>query len=248
MASGHRCRQDRDRVKAILRNLKNYWRHEPPVGTVRFGSLRRVRPISNVFGFDRGQPIDRYYIEKFLTERADDICGRVLEIAEAEYTRKFGGSRVVRSDVLHAVAGNPNATLIGDLVTGSGIPKDAFDCIILTQTLQFIYDMPNAVKTTYQALKPGGIVHATFSGISRIASYDMERWGEYWRVTDRSAQRLFADVFGEANVAVETFGNVLAACAFLHGLSAHELRKRELDVHDPDYQITIAVRAMRPVA
>jgi hypothetical protein len=108
--------------------------------------------------------------------------------------------------------------------------------------------MPNAVKTTYQALKPGGIVHATFSGISRIASYDMERWGEYWRVTDRSAQRLFADVFGKANVAVETFGNVLAACAFLHGLSAHELRKRELDVHDPDYQITIAVRAMRPVA
>ena len=232
-------------MRPIIRKLQNYWRHSPPIGMVRFGSLRRVKPISDVFGFDRGQPIDRYYIEKFLAERADDICGRVLEVADPEYTRKFGGGRVVRSEVLHAAAGHSAAALVGDLVTGSGIPKDAFDCIILTQTLQVIYEIQRAVITTHRALKPGGVVHATFSGISPISRYDMARWGEYWRVTDKAAQRLFADIFGEANVEVRTFGNVLAACAFLHGLSAHELRAHELDVHDPNYQVTIAVRAVR---
>ncbi len=73
----------------------------------------------------------------------------------------------------------------------------------------------------------------------------MDRWGDYWRFTDASARRLFGDFFGEQNVTVETFGNVLAACALLHGLAAHELSRAELDYHDPDYQVLIAVRAIK---
>ena len=38
----------------------------PPVGEVRFGSLRMVTPISTNWGLDRGLPIDRYYIERAL--------------------------------------------------------------------------------------------------------------------------------------------------------------------------------------
>src|SRR5690348_8634455 len=36
------------------------------VGRVNFGDLRRLKPISVVWGFDRGRPVDRYYIEQFL--------------------------------------------------------------------------------------------------------------------------------------------------------------------------------------
>ena len=56
------------------------------VGAVEFGHLRRVRPISSSFGFDRGKPIDRRYIEDFLSRHAQDITGRVLEVADNAYT------------------------------------------------------------------------------------------------------------------------------------------------------------------
>ena len=67
----------------------------PMVGHVRFGSLRRLKPISRLFGFDRGQPIDRYYIETFLQKNRSDIGGRVLEIGDPGYTLKFGGDQLL---------------------------------------------------------------------------------------------------------------------------------------------------------
>jgi SAM-dependent methyltransferase len=226
----------------IYRPVLAWWRRPRPV---RWGDLRRLTPISPVFGLDRGQPIDRYYIEAFLRKNSSDIQGRVLEIGDPGYTRKFGGDRVMQSDVLHAVPGNPQATLVGDLTTGQGILNAAFDCAILTQTFLFIYDVQAAIANAYAALKPGGVLLATFPGISQISRYDMERWGDYWRFTDASARRLFGDVFGPENVTITTYGNVLAACAFLHGLAAHELKQKELDYHDPDYQVIIAVRAVK---
>lgn len=226
----------------IYQPMTRWWRRPRPV---RWGDLRRLTPVSRVFGFDRGQPIDRYYIEAFLLQHSADICGRVLEIGDPGYTRKFGGDRVVQSDVLHAVPDNLQATLIGDLATGQGIPEEAFDCLLLTQTFPFIYDVGAAIANSYRALKPGGVLLATFPGISQISRYDMERWGDYWRFTDASARRLFGDVFGPHNVTIETYGNVLVACAFLHGLAAHELKQEELDCHDPDYQVLITVHAVK---
>ncbi|NEO38549.1 MAG: class I SAM-dependent methyltransferase [Moorea sp. SIOASIH] len=189
--------------------------------------------------------MDRYYIEAFLQTHAEDILGSVLEIGEAVYTRQFGCDRVTQIHVLHAQAGNPQATVVGDLATGQGLPTEAFDCMILTQTLLVIYDVHSAIANCYAALKPGGVLLATFPGISQISRYDMDRWGDYWRFTDASARRLFGDVFGHDQVRVNTYGNVLSACAFLQGLATQELKAQELDYHDPDYQLLITVRAVK---
>jgi SAM-dependent methyltransferase len=226
-----------------LTRAGRWWRRAAVPG--RGDLALRREPVSRKFGLDRGTPIDRYYIAAFLARQATDIRGRVLEIGDREYTRRFGGDRVTQSDVLHAVAGNPQATLLGDLATGEGVPRKTFDCVLLTQTLPFIYDVRAAVGTVREALRPGGVVLATVSGISQISRYDMDRWGDYWRFTDRSARRVFDDVFGAAQVAVETFGNVLAAAAFLQGLALEDLDRAALDRHDPDYQVLIAVRALR---
>lgn len=215
-----------------------------PIGSIGFGDFRRLSPISRSH-FSRGTPIDRYYIEKFLAQNAGDIHGRTLEIADNNYTVRFGGELVTRSEVLHALPGNPNATLVGDLATGEGIPKSAFDCIILTQTLLVIYDVKAAVTQIRNALRPGGTALITVPGISQISRYDMNRWGDYWRFTDASARRLFGDVFGPENVKVVTYGNVLTSCAFLHCVAAEELRKEELDHHDVDFQVIIALRVVR---
>ncbi|HZM91243.1 MAG TPA: glycosyltransferase [Blastocatellia bacterium] len=216
----------------------------PPVGFINFGDLRRLSPVSRVFGFDRGTPVDRYYIENFLDRTAGSIHGRVLEVGDDTYTRKFGGHRVSRTDVLHVSENNPQATIVADLANAAHIPSDTFDCIILTQTLHLIYDVRSALITLRRILKPGGVLLATLPGISQIDHHDWhESW--YWAFTSLSARRLFAEVFAARNVSVETYGNVLAATAFLQGISFEELSANELDHKDSDYPVTITVRATK---
>lgn len=217
----------------------------PPVGWVRFGHLRQVTPFNRRWGYVRGRPIDRYYIENFLARRAQDIRGHVLEIADATYTRQFGGERVNRSDVLHAVEGNPDATIVGDLTRAEEIASDTFDCIILTQTLLVIYDLRAAIATLFRILKPGGVVLVTVPGITQ-SSEDTRQWGQYWSFTALSIRRLFEEHFPAEKIDVEAHGNVKAATAFLYGLATEDLPQKELDFHDPDYEFLITLRAVKP--
>lgn len=212
---------------------------------MRFGDLDRLTPVSRDWGFDRGAPIDRFYIERFMAARAGDIKGRVLEVANNEYTLRYGGDRVTQSDVLHPVAGNPRATVIADFARPHPELEGLFDCIICTQTLQLIYEVRNAVTQLHRWLKPGGAVLASLPGISQISREDMEQTGDYWRFTSASAQRLFSDEFGEGRVEVGVLGNVLASIAFLHGVSCGELNEESLLEADPQFQMLMTVRAVR---
>jgi SAM-dependent methyltransferase len=218
----------------------------PPVGRVRFGDLRRLEPIGSDYGSSRGLEIDRYYIEKFLAEFAQDIHGRVLEIKHSTYTRKYGQSRVTASDVLHPVEGNPDATIVADLTKAEQLASDHFDTIIFTQTLQVIYDIRTVIATLYRILKPGGVVLATASGMAQLSLEDFDKWGEYWRLTSMSARLLFEEVFPTENVWVRPYGNVLAAISFLEGLACEDLEQSELDARDRSYEILIAIRAVKP--
>jgi SAM-dependent methyltransferase len=219
----------------------------PAVGEVQFGDLRSVAPISRHWGFDRGLPIDRYYIEGFLARCAGDVRGRVLEIGDATYTRRFGEGRVTRSDVLHVTGDGTAATIVGDLAGGEQIPGNAFDCLIVTQTLQFIYDFRAAMGTMFRALAPGGVLLLTVPGLSQTTDKDWrDSW--FWLFTPVSLRRLAAEAFPEGSFAVESHGNVLAAISFLHGVAAQELSREELAVQDSDYPVTLALRAVKPLA
>jgi len=224
----------------------------PPPGKVDFGHLRRTTPISRHFGTDRGlarneggQPIDRYYVERFLAANAADVHGRVLEIGENTYTYRFGGDQVVRSDVLHINDGNPSATIVADLASARQIPDDTFDCVILTQTLQYLYDAPSAVRTLYRILKPNGVLLMTVPFLTPAPAGS--QWGStwYWSFTPLAIERLLGEAFGATQVRVTAAGNVLAAVAFLHGLSAEEMATDELEANDPDYPVSVAARARK---
>lgn len=232
-------------ISRWLKNLLPTLKGSPAVGRVNFGELRRVTPISREFGYDRGLPVDRYYIEKFLYQHSQDVCGRVLEIGDDSYTRQFGGDRVTIRDVLHVKAGNPIATFVGDLTNADHIPSNTFDCFILTQTLHLVYDFRTALNTIHRILKPGGVVLATVPGISQIST---DEWADYWcwSFTSLSARKLFEEFFPAENVQVETCGNVLAAIAFLQGLSFDELTTQELDHRDRCYELLITIRAVKP--
>jgi glycosyltransferase involved in cell wall biosynthesis len=234
-----------DRVVRILRALLGRRPETPPPGRVEMGDLRRLTPVSRSFGFDRGLPIDRYYIEGFLFRRAADIAGRVLEIADNDYTMRFGGARVVQSDILHVNHDNPRATFVGDLADAPQLPTDGFDCIILTQTLHLIYDTRAALRTLYRILKPGGVLLLTSPGITQV-EHGVRGNAWLWAFTHESVRRLLEEVFPSSNVHVEDHGNVFAAVAFLHGLALQEVSTDALDHRDSVYQLIIAARAVKP--
>lgn len=204
------------------------------------GTLRRITPLSDTWGFDRGTPVDRYYIERFLEAHREDICGRVLEVKESGYTDRYGAS-VVGRDVLDIDASNPRATIVADLTAADAIAADQFDCFILTQTLQFIYDTRAALAHAHRILRPGGVLLVTVPAVSRLD----RRLVDYWRFTVASCSALFGEVFGQPHVAVYAYGNVLTSMAFLTGMAYEELSRRELEAHDERFPVIIAVRATK---
>ncbi len=231
-----------DRVQRRLRAVRRGPWYRPEVGRVRMGDLRRLAPIDRDFGYGRGQPVDRYYIERFLAHHAHDIRAHVLEIKSDAYTRRFGGEQVARSDVLDIDADNPQATIVADLAAADQVPSNAFDCVILTQTLHLIYDARAALATLHCTLKPGGVLLMTVPGITKVQQ------GWYWSFTEASARRLLEEAFPGARVAVQAHGNVLAAQAFLQGLAVEDLRLNELDHDDPEYPVVITARVVKPEA
>jgi GT2 family glycosyltransferase len=215
----------------------------PPLGKIDFGSLASTVPVSMDFGWDRGTPVDRYYIENFLRECSPDIKGRVLEIGDDSYSRRFGNG-ITRQDVLHVNSKNPKVTLTGDITMPGVLPEGAFDCIIFTQSLQLIYELNEAIERLHAALKPGGVLLLTVPGISQIDRYE---WGTNWcwSFSVSSVHRLFERVFGRGDLQLTSHGNVFAAICFLTGAVLEELDAKKLDVQDPAYPVIITLRAQR---
>jgi SAM-dependent methyltransferase len=208
----------------------------------RLGTLRRPTPLSHDFGYDRGTPVDRYYIERFLRAHRDKVQGRVLEVKESMYTDRFG-TGVTQKDVLDIDAANPLATVIADLAAADAIPDDAFDCFILTQTLQLIYDTRSAIAHAHRIIRPGGALLATVPTLSPIV--DDEQLTDYWRFTPASCTALFGDVFGRDSIRVFGYGNVLTSIAFLEGMAQEELTAQELEAHDDRFAMLVSVCAVK---
>jgi hypothetical protein len=135
-------------------------------------NLRNLQPISKVFALDRGTPIDRIYIEDYLSKNKQNIKGNVCEVADNTYSKKFG-TNVSKYEILHYTDDNQNATIIGDLSDISTIPQNKIDCFILTQTLNFIYDFENAIKGLHYMLMREGVHLLQFQALVRLVDMIM---------------------------------------------------------------------------
>jgi SAM-dependent methyltransferase len=208
------------------------------------GTIRRTTPLSNLYGCDRGTPIDRFYIERFIDEHRREIQGHVLEVKDSGYTDRYG-TNVEHCDVLDIDPANPNATIIADLAAAEAVASDQFDCFLLTQTLQFIYDLRGALVHCRRILRPDGVLLVTVPAVGRIFPNDTLISPDYWRFTASSCSSLFGEVFGPEHVTVRSYGNVLTAIAFLTGLAYEELSRRELDANDSNFPLIISIRAIK---
>jgi hypothetical protein len=227
-------------------------RHQPPPAAsaatkpLTWGDFARETPLSDVWGIDRGLPVDRYFIESFLNEHAADVHGHVLEVKDPGYTVRFGGDRVRRSSVLDVDPANHVATVIGDLAIPGGVQLDGVDCFILTQTLHIIFGIEGAVREAVRLLSPGGVLLCTIPAVSRVNYEDGGlQDGDFWRLTAAGVRRLFEQVPEVDGLEVKTYGNVRTCAAFLYGLAAEELPGDVLDHHDPWFPLVHGVRVVK---
>jgi SAM-dependent methyltransferase len=209
----------------------------------RLGELRRTTPFTT-WGKSRGGQVDRYFVAQYMEAHASDIRGRVLEVAGDEYATAFGRD-VDRVDILDIEDDNPRASFLADIADASIIPSEAFDCVLVTQLLPFVFDVRGALSTCHRVLRTGGVLLITTPGICRLAPVEAELYGHWWNFTSMSARRLTEEAFGDGNVEVTTYGNVLSAAAYLYGLGLNDLTSDELAYHDPAFQVTIGVRAVK---
>jgi hypothetical protein len=217
-----------------------------PARPVDLGGLRRLAPVSGLWGFDRGTPVDRHYIERFLREHQSLVRGRCLEIKDTAYTRWLGEDRTTSLDALDIDERNPRASIHGDLTQGAGIASDSYDCFVLTQTLHLLYDFRAALAHAVRVLRPGGTLLLTVPACSRVPPEQGGLDTDYWRFTEASLRRLLSELLPLDAFEVSAYGNVLAATAFLHGLAAEELRPEELDHRDPHFPVIVAACARKP--
>lgn len=220
----------KQKIKNILYSLKRFF-------------LPSTIPTSKNFGFEFGKPIDRFYIEDFLSKKSEYIKGVVCEVGDDKYTRQFetGATKI---EIFH-VDEKSHGTIIGDLTCLETLPENYLDCFILTSVLNHIYDYQKAIEGIHKMLKPGGIALVTVPGLSQISLYDYERWGDYWRFTDMSIKKVFEEFFGSGNVSCQTYGNVYSASAGLYGKPSEKLSKKEILFCDPNYQVVIGLKATK---
>jgi SAM-dependent methyltransferase len=212
------------------------------VRPARRGFMQNVEPVSEAWGADRGTPIDRYFIERFLERQRTDIAGRVLEVRDSRYTSRFG-TNVQSIEVLDVESSNPKATIVADLSKADTIEAESFDCFVLTQTLQYIGDLAAALGHARRILRPGGVLLATVPGITRVDTRHADR--DLWRFTPRALELLFEHTWPRDEVDVVAQGNVVAAAGFLYGLAAEELEPTQLDFLDANYPVVVCARAVR---
>lgn len=232
-------------VNVVSKISKAMVRRAKPVDLTSF---REINSLTRNFGFDRGLPIDRYYISQFLNQNRHLIRGDVLEVAERTYATTFGQphSRPWMLSYSPTDSGRDEEALVvtGTLTDLATLPASAFDCFICTQTLNSIFELSKAVQTIRDILKPDGTALVTLPGLAQLSSYDSERWGDFWRFTPASAARLFKEVFRENGDSVEVcaYGNLVAAIGLLRGIAVEDIPDLDLLKRcDPDYPVVTGV-------
>jgi hypothetical protein len=112
-----------------------------------------------------------------------------------------------------------HATIVGDLTTQGVLSQSSFDCIVLTETLQFV---PRAIAALHGALRPGGVLLATMPGIRQLRRTRLASsccWGAYACL----GLATVCHEFPNGELAIEPYGNIFAATAQLQGVALEKV-------------------------
>lgn len=212
------------------------------------GEAIPAAPFCSKWGLSRGLPVDRYYVDRFLARHSADIRGRVLEIGDDGYTRRFGTADLESVDVLDVDPNNQRATIIADLCHTERLVPDSYDCVVMTQVLPYTESPVAALRNVLLALKPGGVLLCTCPAITPVSPEINERDRWYWSVYSPTARLLFDEAgFQPQDLLIESWGNLRVATAFLWGLAQEDLTEADFQPCDVGYPLITTIRAVRPI-
>ena len=203
-----------------------------------------VTPIDPNWGFERGTPIDRVYVERFVGAHAADIRGRVLEIAAPDYTNTFGRG-VEQVDILMATEGNPQATIVGDLTDAPHIPTTRSTARSSRRRSSSSTTSAPRSRRCNESSRPAACCSRPCPDSRRSRRLEDEEFGEWWHYTGRSVRRLAEEAFGAGERRGRDVRERPRGVGFLYGLAASDLESEELDAHDPLYEVVIGLRAVK---
>lgn len=190
----------------------------------------------------------RFYTDTFIHENRQYIKGSVLEVGHPRYSLMFK-ENIENRDVLHAVPNENNAaTIIGDLATGENIPVEKYDCFILTHVLTSIFKIEDALRHAYGAIKPGGVLLIVCTTLAQVSLYDMERWGDYWRVTDKCLESLILAACPDAGYTVSSYGNLAVGLGQILQIGAEFFPENAFAPHHPAYPLIVTAVVKKPEA
>ena len=209
----------------------------------RWGNLRRTRPFSDNFGFERGTPVDRFYLHRFLDQHRHLITGRVLEIQLPGYTNRYGHDLTATDSVDIAAGTYAGLTYLTDLAQSDQVIPDAsYDCFLLPNTLCVMRDIEGCLRQALRVVKPGGVILATSAALVPLTGDSPD----YWHLSAAGWRELAARAWPGCEVRVEQHGNCLTATAAMLGLVLEELSPSELEYDDPRFPVLVTLYCRRP--
>jgi hypothetical protein len=210
----------------------------------RWGNLRRLQQFSrDHFGFDRGTPIDRYYVDQFFQQHRDAITGDVLEIDKDMYAGQYGHD--MRKVDTFDIEPDPDwpPTFVCDLAHSEDIlPSEAYDCVLLPCTLSVLRELGPCLRNALRVLRPNGVILASGATTMPLNTED----GDYWHHSPAGWREFLPSVWPGCEIVVEGYGNCLAVAAANLGLVVEDLTPKELDYYDPILPVTTTVFCRKP--
>ncbi|WP_169221635.1 methyltransferase domain-containing protein [Brasilonema sp. UFV-L1] len=210
----------------------------PAVNTLDWGDLKRRFPICHKFGFTRGTPVDRYYLDKFISEIRHQVVGSVLEIGGVLLNKEIYQLSVATEYQTLDLVSRPGVTVVGDAHDSTIIMPESLDTVLVFNVLEHCHNPWVVVQNIYSWLRVGGKCFCMVPSAQKLHSLPKD----YWRPLPDGMKQLFQD-FSESNLHI--YGNPLTVLASFMGVAAEELSPQDLDDFHPDYPVATCIAALK---
>jgi SAM-dependent methyltransferase len=228
----------RESFESVVAELADAGLLCPPCGAVDWGSLRRLHPICKRFGFSRGTPIDRYYLDKFVAQIRNRVVGATVEIGGARQNRELYRLTNVSEYTAIDAEAHDYVDVVGDAHDSSLLAPDSADSILAFNVLEHCADPWLVARNMHRWLRTGGCAFCMVPNAQRVHNFPRD----YWRPLPDGVNWLFRD-FGSRELS--QYGNPTSVIASQLGIAAEELTQAELDAQHPDYPVATCIVATK---
>ena len=208
-----------------------------PVGSINLGSFANGKPFCHEFGYTRGTPIDRVFLDVFIDTIRDQVYGATLEIGGRKEDKSlYRFQNAEPFETLDVEAGS-GADHVGDAHCITLFRPGSWDSILAFNVLEHCERPWIVVSNFLYWLRPGGMAFCVVPNAQRLHRGPRD----YWRILPDAASSLFSD-FEE--VTILRYGNLLTSQAAMSGIAAEELHYA-MAYSDRDYPTVTCISARK---